>query len=155
LGTNIPKQYSLVEASHKKWQESENDLNDNQYELPILRYDANQDALVEQKKRTPIEEPKNTITIDIWRRRKLKWRMSWVKQPNQCYIEALRGRMFTIICPWLQAHTQMKIVGKIVNIPFFKRIWKCPRKKHDIVDKKKQESIEVVLQYWLFIGGNN
>jgi hypothetical protein len=58
LGTNIPEQYSLVEASQNKWQESENDLNDNQYELPILRYDANQDALVEQKKRTPIKEPK-------------------------------------------------------------------------------------------------
>jgi hypothetical protein len=36
----------LVEASCNKWLENENDLDDDKYELPILKYDAKQDALV-------------------------------------------------------------------------------------------------------------
>jgi hypothetical protein len=39
--------------SNKKWPKNESDLEDDEYELPILKYDANQDALVEQKEGTP------------------------------------------------------------------------------------------------------
>jgi hypothetical protein len=49
LGANKAKYYSFVEASCKKWPKNESDPDD-KYELPILKYDANQDALVEQKK---------------------------------------------------------------------------------------------------------
>jgi hypothetical protein len=35
LGMNKVEQYSLVEASSKKWFENENDPNDDEYELPI------------------------------------------------------------------------------------------------------------------------
>jgi hypothetical protein len=35
LGTSKVDQYSLVEATHKKWPENENDLDDVKYELPI------------------------------------------------------------------------------------------------------------------------
>jgi hypothetical protein len=44
---NEANQYSLVEVSPKKWPENENDPNDDEYELPILKYNANHDALVE------------------------------------------------------------------------------------------------------------
>ncbi len=59
-------EYLLVEASNKKWLENESDPQDNKYELPILIYDANQDALVQQKKRKTRSGrggAKNTITI--------------------------------------------------------------------------------------------
>jgi hypothetical protein len=46
LGTSKVDQYSLVEASRKKWLKNESDLDDDEYELPILKYDANHDALV-------------------------------------------------------------------------------------------------------------
>jgi hypothetical protein len=36
----------LIKTSHKKWLENESDLNNDEYELPILKYDANQDKLV-------------------------------------------------------------------------------------------------------------
>jgi hypothetical protein len=39
--------YSLVKASHKKWPKNENDKDDDKYEVPIKKYDANQDTLVE------------------------------------------------------------------------------------------------------------
>ncbi len=35
LGINKVDQYSLVEASNKKWPENESDLEDDEYELPI------------------------------------------------------------------------------------------------------------------------
>jgi hypothetical protein len=35
LGMSKINQYSLVEATHKKWPKNESDLNDNEYELPI------------------------------------------------------------------------------------------------------------------------
>ncbi len=38
---NRVNQYSLVKASCKKWPENESDLDDDEYELPILKYDAN------------------------------------------------------------------------------------------------------------------
>jgi hypothetical protein len=44
---NNAYQYSLVEVLNKKWPENESDLKDDEYELPILKYNANQDALVE------------------------------------------------------------------------------------------------------------
>jgi len=50
---NKVDQYSLIEVSNKKWPKNESDPKDNEYELPILKYDANQDALVKQKERTP------------------------------------------------------------------------------------------------------
>jgi hypothetical protein len=46
VGTNIADQYSLIETSHKKWPKNEIDPNDDEYELLILKYDANQDKLV-------------------------------------------------------------------------------------------------------------
>jgi hypothetical protein len=47
LGMSIVDQYSLVEASCKKWLKNENDLDNNKYELFILKYNVNHDALVE------------------------------------------------------------------------------------------------------------
>ncbi len=44
---SIVDQYSLVEASCKKWLKNENDLDNNKYELFILKYNVNHDALVE------------------------------------------------------------------------------------------------------------
>jgi hypothetical protein len=37
-------QYSLVEASLKKWLENESDIDDDEYELPIFKFYANQDT---------------------------------------------------------------------------------------------------------------
>jgi hypothetical protein len=56
LGMNKEKQYSLVEVSCNKWLEKESDLDDDKNELPILKYDANEDALVEYKEETPMDE---------------------------------------------------------------------------------------------------
>lgn len=42
-----------MEASHKKWPKNGNDLDNDEYELLILKYDANQDKLVEQKGESP------------------------------------------------------------------------------------------------------
>jgi hypothetical protein len=44
---NKANQYSLVKVSHKKWLENENDIDDDEYELPILKYNGNYNALVE------------------------------------------------------------------------------------------------------------
>ncbi len=41
LGMNKAKQYSLVEASHKKWLKNGNDQDNYEYELLILKYNAN------------------------------------------------------------------------------------------------------------------
>lgn len=60
MGTNIAKQYSLAKASCQKWLENGSDPNDNEHELPILKYNANQDELVEQKGEIPKEEEKKT-----------------------------------------------------------------------------------------------
>jgi hypothetical protein len=65
-----------MEASCKKWPENGSDLNNDEYELPILKYDANQDKLVEQKGKPPKrrgrknpngrrKRAKNTIAIGI------------------------------------------------------------------------------------------
>jgi hypothetical protein len=74
---------------------------------------------------------KNTIVIDIWRRRKLKkwgsW-IFWVMQWNHCWFVASNEEGVTIIYLRLQEHTQMSSVYKIVNIPFFIRIWECMNK---------------------------
>jgi hypothetical protein len=50
---------------NKKWPENENDPQDDKYELPILIYDANQDALVEHEegKQKQKEEESKTLTI--------------------------------------------------------------------------------------------
>jgi hypothetical protein len=58
LGTNKLDQYSLVETSNKKW------LENDEYELPILKYNVNQDALVGHKEGTlkqEEEEPKTPL----------------------------------------------------------------------------------------------
>jgi hypothetical protein len=44
---NNAYQYSLVEVLNKKRPKNESDLKDDEYDLPILKYNANQDALVE------------------------------------------------------------------------------------------------------------
>jgi hypothetical protein len=36
----------MIKNSHKKWLENESDPNNDEYELPILKYDANHDKLV-------------------------------------------------------------------------------------------------------------
>jgi hypothetical protein len=38
---NKPNQYSLEEVSKKKWPENANDPRDDEYELPIFKYDTN------------------------------------------------------------------------------------------------------------------
>jgi hypothetical protein len=38
---NKVDKYSLVEASNKKWLKNENDPQDNEFELPISKYDVN------------------------------------------------------------------------------------------------------------------
>jgi hypothetical protein len=53
-------QYSLVGATHKKWPENGSDLYDNEYELLILKYDANHETLVEQIEGTLAEEEGRT-----------------------------------------------------------------------------------------------
>lgn len=63
-------QYSLVKVTCKKWLENENDPNDDEYELPILKYNVNQEAQVEhtegttmeEEEGTPMEEEKESIT---------------------------------------------------------------------------------------------
>ncbi len=59
---NKVDQYSLIKVSNKKWLENENDLEDDEYELPILKYDANQDTLVEQKEETLEQEEEELRT---------------------------------------------------------------------------------------------
>ncbi len=49
LLTNCLEQYTLIEASWKKWPKNANDPKDNEYELLVLKYDANEDALVAKK----------------------------------------------------------------------------------------------------------
>ncbi len=39
----------MVAITCKKWPENENDPNNDKYELPILKYNANQEAMFEQK----------------------------------------------------------------------------------------------------------
>jgi hypothetical protein len=41
LGTRRVDQYSLVKIACKKWPRNENDLDDDEYELPLLKYDTN------------------------------------------------------------------------------------------------------------------
>jgi hypothetical protein len=62
LGTNIMNQYSLVEASCKKWPKNESDQNDYKYELHILRCNGNQGLLVEHKEETLVEEEEELET---------------------------------------------------------------------------------------------
>jgi hypothetical protein len=50
------EQYSLVEVACKKWPKKESDPNDDKYELPILKYNANQEVLVEQTEGAPVEK---------------------------------------------------------------------------------------------------
>ncbi len=59
---NKADQCSLVEVSNKKWPKNENDPQDDEYELAILKYDVNQDALVEQKEGIPYQEENKPIT---------------------------------------------------------------------------------------------
>ncbi len=64
---------------------------------------------------------------------------------------ASSGKKVTIICPKSQEHAQLKAINKNITNPFFIRIWKCRTKAHDIVDKKKPESIDLVSQITLNI----
>lgn len=56
LDMNHLKQYALTETSWKKWPKNASDLEDNEYELLGLKYDANEDALVAKKKGNRVEE---------------------------------------------------------------------------------------------------
>jgi hypothetical protein len=49
LGTNCLEQYALREASWNKWQKYANDIKDDEYELLILNYNANEDAFIAKK----------------------------------------------------------------------------------------------------------
>jgi hypothetical protein len=60
-------QYSLVKASCKKRLKNEINPNDNEYELLILKYNANQDKLVEHKGETLEEEEDGTIVEKMFR----------------------------------------------------------------------------------------
>jgi hypothetical protein len=53
---NYMEQYALIEASQKKWPKNANDPKDDEYELPVLKYDENKDALVVEKKGNVMEE---------------------------------------------------------------------------------------------------
>jgi hypothetical protein len=44
--------------------------------------------------------------------------MLGVKHQNRYRIMASRGMRVTIMCSWLQARLQVKIVNKTINIPF-------------------------------------
>jgi hypothetical protein len=44
-------QYSFKETLKKKWPKNESDPKD-KYEMPVFKYDVNQDAVVEQKEGT-------------------------------------------------------------------------------------------------------
>jgi hypothetical protein len=87
---------------------------------------------------------KNTITFGIIRRRRHK---NMDKKCWHCWIATLRRMPITIICPWLQAHIQMRNARKTISTPFFARIWNVQQTTHAIVKKKKLESIDLVLQY--------
>jgi hypothetical protein len=56
LGTNHVEQYTLIEASWKKWPKNAIYPKDDKYELPIWKYDANEDAFVMEKEGNPMEE---------------------------------------------------------------------------------------------------
>jgi hypothetical protein len=46
----------LIEASWKKWPKNAIYPKDDKYELPIWKYDANEDAFVMEKEGNPMEE---------------------------------------------------------------------------------------------------
>jgi hypothetical protein len=50
LGMSGVDHYSLVEITCKKWPKNGSDPNDNEYELPILKYNVNQEALTNKQK---------------------------------------------------------------------------------------------------------
>jgi hypothetical protein len=60
IGTKQSKAIFMVEASRKKWPKNASDLGNDEYELPTLKYNANQDKLVEQKGKTPKDEEEGT-----------------------------------------------------------------------------------------------
>jgi hypothetical protein len=60
LGPNRTKQYSWWKPHTKKWPKNASDLGNDGYELPTLKYNANQDKLVEQKEETPKDEEEGT-----------------------------------------------------------------------------------------------
>jgi hypothetical protein len=57
---NKVDQYLLVEVSNVA--RNENDPKNDDYELPIVKYDANHDALVEQKEKTTKHEEEEPRT---------------------------------------------------------------------------------------------
>jgi len=50
------EQYALRETSWNKWPEYVSDLEKNEYELLILKYNANEDAHVAEKEGNLVEE---------------------------------------------------------------------------------------------------
>ncbi len=49
---NHLEQYALIEASPKKWPKNVSDVEDDEYESLVLKYNANKDALIAEKKET-------------------------------------------------------------------------------------------------------
>ncbi len=62
LGMNHLEQYALKKALWNKRLEYASELKDDEYELLILNYDANEDALVVEKEGNLVEEEQKTKT---------------------------------------------------------------------------------------------
>jgi hypothetical protein len=62
IGDEQTRPIFIGRSVKKKWPENANDPQDNKYELPIIKYNANKDALVEQKKGTPEHEEEELRT---------------------------------------------------------------------------------------------
>ncbi len=60
LRTNHLEQYALIETSQHKCPENANDPKNEKHELLILKYNANQDALIVGKEGNPMEEERET-----------------------------------------------------------------------------------------------
>ncbi len=92
---------------------------------------------------------KNTITIDIWRRRRLRkwrWRIFWVIQQTCYWFVASNGKGVTITCLRLQEHTNENCQQDCKYSIFHENL-RMLNKAHDIVDKTKLKLIELVSWY--------
>lgn len=62
MRTHCVEQYTLIEISWKKWPKNANAPKDNKYELPILKYNAKENAFVAKKEGNPVEEEQEMKT---------------------------------------------------------------------------------------------
>jgi hypothetical protein len=87
LGMSRVEQYSFVKITHKKWLENESDLDDDEYELPILKYVTNKKTLLEHTKGPPLEEEgrtqwrrkRNQEHHPNWHQKKENMKITWIK----------------------------------------------------------------------------